>query len=301
MKKIHINKEWGKLVFSFFLGVGITILVIQITSGGQLFQGYLTSETGLGDISPTRETTTDPYEYRETGTGITAGCAIAPSGMIHWWDADSVTGMTAIDTVGADNGTLTNGVAIVPGKVGSAFSFDGIDDHIFINMSHLIENQMTIEAWVQAFDYHGTGNPIISQEGELWWELTSTIGGVGGQTTFSWDRGVDSNRADQMLGGLDLNQWRHVAVTFNEDTQLVELYTDGFKQPLPGHYEINTRGMGSMLPVLRIGSAYDVNSKDALSPHPWDGLIDEVSIYNRVLNQTEIEQIYNVGAEGKCK
>ena len=34
---------------------------------------------------------------------------------------------------------------------------------------------------------------------------------------------------------------------------------------------------------------------------PWDGLIDEVEIFNRALSATEIKAIYEAGSEGKVK
>jgi hypothetical protein len=34
--------------------------------------------------------------------------------------------------------------------------------------------------------------------------------------------------------------------------------------------------------------------------HPYDGLLDEVSIYSRALSQAEIQAIYNAGSIGKC-
>ena len=47
-----------------------------------------------------------------------AQCVVPPSGMVGWWDADSVSGNTAFDIQGGNDGTLVNGASIVSGKVG---------------------------------------------------------------------------------------------------------------------------------------------------------------------------------------
>ena len=48
---------------------------------------------------------------------------------------------------------------------------------------------------------------------------------------------------------------------------------------------------------LRIGMR---NHPDA-NPIPLKGILDEISIYDRVLDQSEIQEIYNAGSAGKCK
>jgi amino acid permease len=61
--------------------------------------------------------------------GITASSAEAsPSGLVAWWKAEN----NANDSVGGYNGTLYGGTTFTSGKVGQAFSFDGVDDYIEI-------------------------------------------------------------------------------------------------------------------------------------------------------------------------
>lgn len=55
-------------------------------------------------------------------------CAVMPPGVISWWSGNG----SANDIIGANNGTLVNGTSFAPGKVGQAFSLDGVDDHVFV-------------------------------------------------------------------------------------------------------------------------------------------------------------------------
>src|SRR5262249_39743448 len=53
-------------------------------------------------------------------------CVRAPSGLVGWWPGEG----NANDAAGENRGTIQNGVGFSPGKVGQAFSFDGVDDYI---------------------------------------------------------------------------------------------------------------------------------------------------------------------------
>ena len=48
-------------------------------------------------------------------------CSALPTGTISWWRAEN----TALDCIGSNHGTLTNGAAFGCGEVGRGFSFDG--------------------------------------------------------------------------------------------------------------------------------------------------------------------------------
>jgi hypothetical protein len=42
------------------------------------------------------------------------------------------------------------------------------------------------------------------------------------------------------------------------------------------------------------------NTSGLISKFPWNGLIDEVGIYNRALSSAELQAIFNAGSAGKC-
>ncbi|MBA3712023.1 MAG: hypothetical protein H0W76_06180 [Pyrinomonadaceae bacterium] len=61
-----------------------------------------------------------------------------------------------------------------------------------------------------------------------------------------------------------------------------------------------TSGTLANIDPFGIGGAHDSLFNPPIS-NPFDGLIDELSIYRRALSDTEIQAIYNVGSAGKCK
>ncbi len=56
------------------------------------------------------------------------GIVTPPSGLVSWWPGDG----HANDIVGGNHATLENGATFASGKVGQAFSLDGVDD--FVNV-----------------------------------------------------------------------------------------------------------------------------------------------------------------------
>src|SRR5439155_9580031 len=84
----------------------------------------------------------------------------------------------------------------------------------------------------------------------------------------------------------DMNTWYHVAWVRNGTT--VKVYENGV---LAG---TNTMTVAVPNPnaTLTIGQAEGIG--------PVDGLIDEMTIYNRALGGSEISAIYSAGGAGKC-
>ena len=70
----------------------------------------------------------------------------APPGLVAWWPANG----NAVDVVGGNNGTLTNGATYGTGEAGQAFNINSNYAGIFIgNPAALQLQNFTIEAWVR--------------------------------------------------------------------------------------------------------------------------------------------------------
>jgi hypothetical protein len=97
-------------------------------------------------------------------------------------------------------------------------------------------------------------------------------------------------------GAFPLNSWQHVA--FVADGAMLRLYRNGVEIGTPISYDGTLR---TTIPCLSIG----VKQNDSCTgPSPsasgfWDGLIDELSIYNRALSPAEIQSIFNAGSSGQ--
>jgi len=213
-------------------------------------------------------------------------------GLVSYWPFDEEDGTTAQDAVNGNHGTLTNMSppgCWVSGKFGNALSFDGAND--YVNCGAAVDNTIatgaTLEAWIKpAVQKHGG---IISND--------LTYGSKKGYDFFLWDaydpygrlyidfgNGTAYGRTWWAIPGADwYGQWHHVAATWDGST--VKLYVDGSEvgtaASLSGPYSDPAKD-------TLIGGIY----YGALPYCPFEGLIDEVRIWNRALTPAEIAYNY---------
>jgi hypothetical protein len=82
--------------------------------------------------------------------------------------------------------------------------------------------------------------------------------------------------------------WHHVAVT-KSGTSVV-FYVDGLAYPAPSPYTS----------VFNFNTDIAIGARGDTLANSFLGSIDELSVYNRALSQSEIQAIYNAGSGGKC-
>jgi len=204
--------------------------------------------------------------------------------MVDWWAAEG----NANDSVGTNTGTLVGGASYAPGEVGQAFLLDGSSGYVSIPDSASLDamvTNITIELWILVnqttpnSDWRG-----IVTKGNHSWRLQGTSQA---STIYFTANGLSAG----LKGNQNVNdgQWHHVAAVY--DGTNIYLYVDG-------SLDASTPATGSIIqdsfPVA-LGA-----NLDAPSPYYFNGLLDEVSIYNRALSAAEINSIYSAGSAGKC-
>ena len=210
-------------------------------------------------------------------------CAPVSSGMVSWWSAEG----NANDIVGVNNGTLVGGASFVAGEVGQAFSFDGSSGYVSIPDSPSLDSfitSITIELWLKVNQLTANSDWVgIVTKGNSSWRLMGT---TFANTVYLGLDGVNG----YLNGSRNINdgQWHHVAAVYDGTNMF--LYVDGtldVSQPATGLIAQNSYpvyiGQNAQTPMLN-----------------FNGLIDEVSLYNRALTASEIQTIYAVGSRGKC-
>src|SRR2546429_6065689 len=73
-------------------------------------------------------------------------CVQAPPSLVSWWRAEG----NALDSVGANNGTIINSVSFEPGLDGQCFHFvSGPNPRVLVpdNPTLRLTNSLTIEGW----------------------------------------------------------------------------------------------------------------------------------------------------------
>ena len=237
-------------------------------------------------------------------------CTKAPAGMISWWPGD----LTANDTVSGNDGTLVNGAAFAQGKVGPAFSFDGIDDYVRIPHNENLNptGPFSVDVWIKADPQQfssdglfviidkshgfidGTGWVMQGVQSDVSCEIGMGRPCVFGEVIFGFGRGIDpAYPGDFIITGtgksvLD-NEWHHLAGVFT-GTEL-QMYLDGVLTWITLH---------SNSPVNNARDVF-IGKHGVFDVRHFHGLIDEVEYINRALTGDEVRAIYLTGAAGKCK
>ncbi|HSU53428.1 MAG TPA: LamG-like jellyroll fold domain-containing protein, partial [Candidatus Dormibacteraeota bacterium] len=219
-------------------------------------------------------------------------CASPAPGLVSWWRGEG----DLTDNWGPnDGGTPPGTISMVSGKVGRAFLMGGSYIPVSDSPSLRLTNGMTIEAWVQPAS-SGSARTILTKfdpPGVLPSLNNSYYLGMtnSGQLCVS----VSSNGVGRTTliapQALILSQWTHVAATY--DGAMLRLYTNGTVAAQLAY----SGGIFAGSDNLAIGAS-PLNQSGFT--FPWSGLLDEVSLYNRGLSDSEILAIYNADLSGKC-
>lgn len=106
-------------------------------------------------------------------------CPASPTtDLVSWWRAEG----TATDSQDGNAGILQNGVTFATGRVGQAFSLDGLNDHVAIpfatNLNLSPSGSFTLAAWVQT--------QPRSQFKRSWSSLPRAASGTGASMSIPW-------------------------------------------------------------------------------------------------------------------
>ena len=220
--------------------------------------------------------------------GQTVAPVEPPSGLVAWWPANG----NALDIVGGNNGTLTNGVTYVPGEVGEAFNLNAGSAMILLaNNTSLQLQNFTVEAWIKR------GSTTVASSDPTALYGSALLFGYG-HNGYAFGMGLNGDLLLSLVdvggvyssSGVTDTNWHHVAVTTSAGA--VVFYIDGAAYPA-GNY--NPTYQFATAPAIG-GRADNLNQNNNDS---FLGAIDEMSVYNRPLSGAEIQSIYEAGAAGK--
>jgi hypothetical protein len=197
------------------------------------------------------------------------------------WHFDEGSGTTTYDDSGNGNNGTIYGATWVSGKFKNALSFDGVDDYVDIpTFPSQNKKSITISLWIKPLkEGHGTG-----------WANSDTIIYIGG-TSSSIKLGYESTNRILLDGwGQDggesgvvpLNTWTHVV--FVQTSTSWSIYLNG----ILSYTRTNPYTEDTVQGTVTIGS-----SLGEMGNYNFNGLIDEVLIYNRALTDAEILDLYN--------
>jgi len=213
-------------------------------------------------------------EGGETSVTCSPDCTSPAQELVAHYTFDENSGTVAHDSSGNNNDGTISGATWATGHSGSALSFDGVDDSVIvIDSSSLNPDYITISMWFRPdalVDNTGLIAKGDSANRQYWMWVYR------GNLSYEIDEGGNYN----YIYSLNANQWHHLSLTY--DGANVITYIDG--------NEVNRRAQatGTILAdsdSLSIGRLPGVVS--------FDGIIDEVRIYNYALTESEILDLFN--------
>ena len=190
-------------------------------------------------------------------------------------------------------------MAYASGEVQRAFSFDGTNDYIEApdSASLSITGAITVDAWINPDEVMlSDGRVIVSKRAGSSTSYIFMI--VAGKLRFQVN-GASTFRYADSTSTISTGVFTHVAATFDPISQAIKLYINGIDDLAPiGAGSGTVSSIVDNAAPFRIG-VYDIGPPEGLNAF-FDGLIDEVEIFNRALSNQEIAAIHHAGTSGKC-
>ena len=220
-----------------------------------------------------------------------------PAGMVSWWPGDG----NALDIEDGNDGALSGDATFTGGMVGQAFRFDGTGDFVEIPDSANLDitESITVDAWINQRSRSPEVAPIVSKWNDIGVNNRSYHLVLQG-SSLRWDVsrsglfGPSQSATVFSSVGVPLHMWVHVAGTFDSMTQVLRIYVNGVE--VGSAVAPSSNIFPSNEPLLIGAGDIGSNVRDF-----FDGLIDEVELFDRALTEAEIWAIFNAGPAGKRK
>jgi len=210
---------------------------------------------------------------------------------------------------------------VAAGKEGAALEFDGVNDYVQTTSNILkIANEFTITVWFKAdtteFARHILWQGDSAGNGwgydQLHQEMHISLGNIfetenqsNVLSFFFGDEAGDEGIITIVVPFRDTTNWNFAAVTVSnlDSSPSAELFLNGVSVGTDTG-SLSRTSRVNWDTALRIGSAglnetkpYSVIYPDDSNKRHFDGLIDEVRIYDRVLSKDEISQIFEADSQ----
>ncbi|AKD05713.1 hypothetical protein PKOR_13395 [Pontibacter korlensis] len=176
----------------------------------------------------------------------------------------------------------------VTGVVSGAQEFDGVDDGLDVaesyNFDWASDESFSIELWMRSTGSTAGNRVLIGRDAKdseaHWWVGLDGEGRAGFQLLdLQWD-GIYVGGSGAKLTD---DQWHQIVAVRNGSSGLTELYVDG--ERVAGGNHTYARGFDSRSPV-NMGYLNDGNG------YHYEGILDEVKLFGRVLTSAEIKERY---------
>jgi hypothetical protein len=210
-------------------------------------------------------------------------------GLVAYYPFDG----NANDESGNGNHGIVHGAMLATdrfGKESSAYKFDGVDDIIRINddSNMLAPKTLTISVWLMKTGsssdsvermilYKGNYDPLPNMAYSI--EIEPQMMG---RIRLRSDTANYPNYQKIYTPIIELNKWYHVVGIFDDTRKTEKFYMNG---ALIGQHIYSGTISQKQEPLCIGGYCYN-------GEYPFNGLVDDIRIYNRAISESEIQQLY---------
>jgi hypothetical protein len=242
------------------------------------------------------------FSFVVSGSGSYATTVLADNPLSYWRLNESA-GPTAVDAVGAHNGTYA--AAATPGMTGPrAPSFLGFENnnnavetffstlnsYVSVPFGSLSANSVTFTAWIYPIGTQEAWSGLLVTRGG-----TGTSGGMNYNSTqmlgYTWNN--NSPATYNYVSGLipPTNQWSMVATVIYPDKAILYLGTNGVLRSATNVLAHTADVFGNNWQI-----AHDNNSGNG--SRTFNGFIDEVAVFTQSLSPARLAAYYQAALQG---
>ena len=223
--------------------------------------------------------------FADASTQTVMAVAPNPAGLVAHYEFEG----DAVDTSGFQppaDGTIVGNPTYGSGVFGQGISLDGEGDYVDCGneSSFNLTNQLTVAAWIRVNEFDKKYQTIISK-GDGSWRLARAGASnniefaCNGTASTKWSGWGEVPWAVSATIDVNDGKWHHIAGVF--DGSGLYLYIDGLLEA--------AKGAAKSIDISNHNVCIGANAQ--VPGREWNGLIDDVCIYNYALSQAEIVSI----------
>ena len=209
---------------------------------------------------------------------------VPTNGLVGWWPFNG----NANDESGNGNNGTVNGASLTSDRFNNnntAYNFNGQSDFVQLQNSPTLDyfTDFSISAWVNPNNFNQLFQIIVSKDT------------MGAPPNGDWDFYLRNNKFNFAItlntptfeqssnASMQSNQWQSVNITREATNGLIKMYVNGV---------LDTSFIGATGPSFNLQQMV-FGKQGSSNQHHFNGKIDDIGIWNRVLNQQEISNLYN--------
>ena len=222
---------------------------------------------------------------------------LVKDGLVSYWSFDEkdTKGKKVDDLVGGNGCKQVGALEVVEGKVGEALLYDGIDDGVTCgndaSLANIFDGGGTFMAWAYPRSMGQNDQGRLGDKDQ--WTLMQRFEGRGNilyvHAAFTTTAGAWRSPIDTFA----FNEWYHGALVYDSSSDQNDpmVFVNGVSQ------EITVKTVPEGDYVDDTESVFGIGIRFHDLQRFFDGILDEVAIYDRALSEAEVRQNYE-GFEG---